>query len=219
MTRRRPLLHVLLVTACLASTFSVSGQETRPAGVGDVTGTALGIGPTASSPPVPLTGLALVLVPRSEALLDSLERVKRQSRDSMTAYRTAMPEMQQIFEGFLQTLKDATDVQVIPRTTVDNMGRFALGGVPAGRWILVGRRALHVDRQFKDTRKETGIYQAQPRLVGYERVMVWLQPVTVEPGVGLAVELTDRNVWFEGVEEKTAARNRTGTKPSRRSEY
>ncbi len=54
--------------------------------------------------------------------------------------------------------------------------------VPAGRWILLGRRSAYVDRASKDTRKETGTYQAQPRLVGYERVTVWLQEVTVESG-------------------------------------
>jgi len=203
--------------ACLARAEPVNSQETGPAGAGSVTGTALGIGPRAASPPVPLAGVELLLVPRSDEVLANLERVKRQSRDSMTAYRTAMPEMRQILEVFVRNLRGSGDVPVIPRATVDDTGRFALDNVPAGNWILLGRRSIYVDRALKDNRKETGIYQAQPRLIGYERVMVWLQVVAVESGIGQAVELTDRNVWFEGVEEKTTARGRLGT-PGRRSD-
>jgi hypothetical protein len=221
MTRRRFLLGVILTGSFVTRARPARGQEprTRPAEAGTVTGTALGIGSSAASPPSPLAGLVVVLVPRSDALLDSLERVKRRSRDSVTAYRTAIPEMRQLVETFLQSARSSGDVQVVPRASVDEAGRFVLDEVPAGSWILLGRRAVYVDRAFKDKRKETGTYQAQPRLIGYERVMVWLQAVTVEPGHGQSVELTDRNMWFEGVEEKTTVRGRTGTTPSRRSAH
>jgi hypothetical protein len=137
----------------------------------------------------------------------------------MTGYRTAIPEIRQTLETFIRDLKGSGNFLVIPRATVDDTGRFAISDVPAGRWLLLGRRSAYVDRAFKDTRKETGTYQAQRRLVGYERVTVWLQEVTVEPGADPAVELTDRNVWFEGVEEKTAARDRSVVGPNRRSDH
>jgi hypothetical protein len=210
---------VFLTGAGLVLFGPVGAEQTEPIRVGTVRGTALGIGPKATSPPVALTGLALVLVPRSDALLEDLERVKRQSRDSMAAYRKAVPEMRNIFDAFVQGFRGPTGALIIPRATVDDSGRFALDEVPVGQWVLIGRRSVSVDRPFKDTRKETGTYQAQPRLVGYERVMLWLQTITIEPGAGQTVELTDRNVWFEGVEEKTAARDRAGTGPSRRSPY
>jgi hypothetical protein len=205
--------------ACLIQVGPVNGQVTVPVRVSTVSGTALATGPRAASPPVPLTALEVLLVPRSDAVLASLERIKHQSRDSMTGYRTAIPEMRQILETFVRDLKGSGDLLVIPRATVDDNGRFAISDVPAGRWILLGRRSAYVDRAFKDTRKETGTYQTQRRLVGYDRVTVWLQEVTVEPGVDPAVELTDRNVWFEGVEEKTAARGRSGVSPSRKSDH
>jgi hypothetical protein len=217
--RRRLLLGVIMAGACLIRVGPVKGQEAVPARVGTVTGTALAIGPRAASPPVPLAALEVLLLPRSDAVLASLERIKRQSRDSMSGYRTAIPEMRQILETFVRDLRGSGDLLVIPRATVDDTGRFAISDVAAGRWILLGRRSAYVDRASKDTRKETGIYQAQPRLVGYERVTVWLQEVTVEPGVDPGVELTDRNVWFEGVEEKTASRDRSGVRPSRRSDH
>ena len=187
--------------------------------MGTVTGTALVSGPRAASPPVPLAALEVLLLPRSEPILANLERIKRQSRDSMTGYRTAIPEIREVLETFVRDLKGSGDFLVVPRATVDETGHFAIEDVPAGRWILLGRRSVYVDRASKDTRKETGTYQTQRRLVGYERVTVWLQEVTVESGVGASVDLTDRNVWFEGVEEKTATRDRSVVRPNRRSDH
>ncbi len=204
---------------CLTRVGPGNSQATEPARMGTVTGTALVSGPRAASPPVPLAALEVLLVPRSDSVVANLERIKRQSRDSMTGYRTAIPEIREVLETFVRDLKGSGDFLVVPRATVDDTGRFAIEDVPAGRWILLGRRSVYVDRASKDTRKETGTYQTQRRLVGYERVTVWLQEVTVESGVGASVELTDRNVWFEGVEEKTAARDRSVVRPNRRSDH
>ena len=219
MTRRRLLLGVIMAGTCLTRVGPGNSQATEPARIGTVTGTALVSGPRAASPPVPLAALEVLLVPRSEPILANLERIKRQSRDSMTGYRTAIPEIREVLETFVRDLKGSGDFLVVPRATVDDTGRFAIEDVPAGRWILLGRRSVYVDRASKDTRKETGTYQTQRRLVGYERVTVWLQEVTVESGVGASVDLTDRNVWFEGVEEKTATRDRSVVRPNRRSDH
>jgi hypothetical protein len=162
--------------------------------------------------------MAVVLVPKSEALLAGLERIKQRSRDSMAAHRSAIPEMRQLVETSLQTDRGARTVGPPLAATVDAAGRFEVGDVPGGAWILIGHRVVYVERGGKDKRKETGTYQAQPRLVGYERVTVWLQVVTVEPGRQHTVELTDRNAWFEGVEEKMALRERPAVPtPNRRS--
>ncbi len=219
MTRRRLLLGVIMAGTCLTRVGPGNSQATEPARIGTVSGTALVSGPRAASPPVPLAALEVLLVPRSDTILANLERIKRQSRDSMTGYRTAIPEIREVLETFVRDLKGSGDFLVVPRATVDDTGRFAIEDVPAGRWILLGRRSVYVDRASKDTRKETGTYQTQRRLVGYERVTVWLQEVTVESGVGASVDLTDRNVWFEGVEEKTATRDRSVVRPNRRSDH
>ncbi len=89
--RRRLLLGVIMTGACLIRVGPVNGQEAVSARVGTVTGTALASGPRPASPPVPLTALEVLLLPRSDAVLASLERIKRQSRDSMSGYRTAIP--------------------------------------------------------------------------------------------------------------------------------
>ena len=183
---------------------------------GEVGGTAFGPGVSPTGPPVPLTGLTLVLLPRSDSLLEELERLRLQSRESLTAYRSTIPEMRRRVEAAVAGLRAAGQAAAIHGSTVDAAGRFTLPEVSAGPCILIGYRSVHVDRGAHDTAKESGTFLPQPRLVGYERVSMWLQAFAVEPGRPAAVELTDRNVWFEGVEEKTAARARTPNTGSRR---
>jgi hypothetical protein len=181
----------------------------EPTPVGEVRGTARGSGPRAGSPPVPFTDLALVLLPQSAALVEGLERVRRQSRNSMAAYRSAIPDMRRLVEGAMQELRTAGRGDAIRGSRVNGDGQFLLEGVPRGDWVLIGYRSVYIDRASKDTAKESGTFLSQPRLVGYHRVAVWIETVTVEAARREVVELTDRNVWFEGVEEKTAARERT----------
>lgn len=215
MTRRDLWLAALAMLAALGRPRRAFGQASgveaqRP---GSVTGRAHGTPTSAAGAEVPLNGIAILLVPRSDALVTGLDRIKRRSRDSTAAYRAAIPEMRQLLET---SLRAAATPPL--SATVDEAGRFALEDVPAGAWVLIGRRAVHVDRATRDTRKESGTYQPQPRLVGYDRVTVWLQPVAVEPGREHAVELTDRNMWFEGVEEKLSVRSRPAVPaPNRRS--
>ena len=221
--KRRTLLRGTLgVTALLVfGRGRISADSsTERARVGEVSGTAFAPGRSPSSPEVPLTGLTLVLLPRSAPLLDGLERIRRQSRGSLPAHRSAIPEMRRLVEATMTDLRAAGQTAAIRSSTVDAGGRFALTEVPAGDWVLIGYRSVHVDRASQDTAKESGTFLPQPRLVGYDRVMVWLRALAVEPGRPEVVEFTDRNVWFEGVEEKTAARDRApstgGRRPSAR---
>jgi hypothetical protein len=36
---------------------------------------------------------------------------------------------------------------------------------------------------------------------GFRDVSVWMREVTLEPGRRETIQLTDRNVWFSGIEE------------------
>jgi len=155
---------------------------------------------------VPLTGLAVVLLPRSDALLGALERVRGQSRDSLAAYRSAIPEMRRMVEDAVAGLNAEGQGASVYNATVDSGGRFALSEVSAGDWTLVAYRSLRVDRPTHDTVKESGTFLPQPRLTGFDRVSMWLRTLSIEAGRQTLVELTDRNVWFEGVAEKTAPR-------------
>ncbi len=185
-----------------------AGSSREGVHVGEVSGTALGSPRNPSGPPPPLAGLTLILLPRSVTLLDGLERLRRQSRDSLAAYRSAVPEMRRLVEEAVAALTTAGQGASIHNATVDDEGRFGLGEIPTGDWILIGYRSVHVDRASHDRQKESGTFLPGSRLVGYDRVSVWLRPFAVEPGRPQVVELTDRNIWFEGVVESTVGRDR-----------
>jgi hypothetical protein len=190
----------------------------EPGPVAAVHGTAVGSSPGPAARPAPLSGLSVTLLPRSESVLARLEALRAGSRDSLKAYRSAMPEMRRLLESTIDELQAAGQGAAIRSAEVDSEGRFVLADVPPGSWMLVAYRSVHVSPRGRDSMKESGTFLPQPRLVGYERVSMWLDTVTVEPGRPAQVGLTDRNVWFEGVVEQTAAREqvpRTGN--SRRS--
>jgi hypothetical protein len=151
----------------------------------------------------------VLLLPRSAPLLEGLESLRRHSRDSLTAYRSAIPEMRRLVEAAVADLTTTGQAAFIRQSGIDDKGRFALPEIPPGDWILVAYRSTHVDRASHDKKKESGTFLAGSRLVGYDRVSVWLHAVAVEPARTQVVELTDRNVWFEGVAEQMASRERT----------
>lgn len=178
----------------------------EPGSTAEVHGTALGSPPSPTAPPAPLTGLTVVFFPRSDVLLDRLEGLRAKSRESLTAYRSAIPQMRRLVDSTLDGLRLVGQRAAIRSAEIDADGRFVLTEVPPGQWVLIAYRSVHVDRQGHDGVKESGTYLPQPRLVGYDRVSMWLHPLVVEPGRQAAVALTDRNVWFEGVAEQMGAR-------------
>ena len=207
---RRSLLRGVLGGAALL----LAGPPDRSANgadhgtAGEVKGTALGSGATPTSPPAPMTGLTILLLPRSDSLLGELERARLHSRDSLTAYRAAIPDLRRSVDEAVARLRAEGQGSDVRSATVDAGGHFTVPDVSSGPWILVGYRSLHVDRSTHDTVKESGTFLPQPKLVGYDRVAMWLEAFSIESGQPALIELTDRNVWFEGVEEKTAARER-----------
>ena len=45
------------------------------------------------------------------------------------------------------------------------------------------------------------MYTLGQPLEGYRAVRIWLRELVVKPGAQDTIELTDRNVWFSGVDE------------------
>jgi hypothetical protein len=216
---RRSALRVALGSAALlllgrGRPGATSSSEPAPAG--EISGTALGAGRNPAAAPSPLDGLTVLLLPRSAALLDGLEKLRRQSRDSLAAYRSAIPGMRRLVEAAVADFKSSGQADSIRQAAIDDRGRFALPEIPPGDWILIGYRSVHVDRASRDTEKESGTFLPGNRLVAYDLVSVWLRPLAVEPGRAQVVEITDRNVWFEGVAEQMAARDRTPITGGRR---
>ncbi len=164
-----------------------------------------------SGPDVPLTGVAVSLLPRSEAWLLRLNAIKRGARDSMDAYREAAPAVRRAREAYEKALLEAGAGDLPGGATVDAEGRFTLEGVPAGPWVLLGVRSTYVSKAPQERPIAPGTPARQPalpfpflvpdKLAGYYAVTYWLRELTVTGGGVEPVELTDRNVWFTGVAE------------------
>jgi len=88
---------------------------------------------------------------------------------------------------------------------VDSAGAFALADLPAGEWMLIASRSVFASRASpRATKRERDTYLPRLRLVGYHTVSVWLREFTIIAGQTQVVELSDRNVWFTGIEEERA---------------
>jgi hypothetical protein len=203
----RAAILALLLLASSAEALDVSvepyrqARETRALGV--VTGRVYAEQRTLKVPARPMSGATITLLPRSEALLTRLERLKAQSRESSTAYTAAAPAMRKAKEVYERELLQAGAPDLTPMVLVDREGAFRIDDVPAGAWVLLAWHSTPVDVSTqKDKSKERNLYQPQPVLHGFQSVTVWLREVNVTGGATATVELTDRNGWFRGVVEE-----------------
>ena len=179
---------------------------------GAVTGRAHTSNETPGGPRHPLAGATLVLAPRGESFLAEVEAIKRQARDSLTRYRTAIGEVRAAREAYVKALREAGAGDLVRTATVDAEGRFALPDVPAGRWMLIAEHAavaktkpLKPQKPPKTTGKGAGgTFLPHDEFLGYQNVTIWIAELSIEGDRTETVELTDRNGWLTGVHEKTA---------------
>ena len=155
-------------------------------------------------PDRPLASTTLLLVPNSETFVRRLEDLKRGSRESANAFREAAPAMRRAKDDYEDALWQAGAPQLAVAVATDPDGSFRITDVPAGAWLLVGWYGQTVQTHApKRTKKEQGLYSAGRRVIGFDAVQIWLRPIIVGRGELEPIELTDRNVWFSGVEEDT----------------
>lgn len=155
------------------------------------------------APDTPLAGTTVVALPRSEALVRRLQQLREGARESAPAYRDAAGLMQKAREAYERELWEAGAADLVRTAVVDAAGRFDLGRLPEGRWIVVGTWDQFVEaRAPKPGRKDREMYVRTPRLVGFRSRLVWLQDVDVTRAERAELQLTDRNVWFTGVVEE-----------------
>jgi hypothetical protein len=182
--------------------------------VGGVRGRAFQERRKPSLPDVPLTAVAVSLLPRSETWLFRLNAIKRGARDSVDAFRDAAPSVRRAREAYEKALLEAGAGDLPQGATVDGDGRFTLDGVPAGPWVLLASRSTYVSKTPIERPIPPGQYRppAPPlpfllpeKLAGYYVVTYWLWELTVVGGAVESVDLTDRNVWFAGVAESIQA--------------
>lgn len=173
-----------------------------------------------TAPDVPLAGVAVSLLPHSDAWLTGLDAIKRGSRDSMAAYREAAAAVRRSRDAYEKSLLEA-GAGDLPQTVVaDGEGAFKLDGLPAGQWVLFASRSTYVSKTAQPRPAPGGVAAPQrppplptpflplDRLAGYHVVTYWLRPLTLGPGAPESVELTDRNAWFTGIVESREAPRR-----------
>ena len=154
-------------------------------------------------PDAPLAGTTVVALPRSEALVRRLEQLRAGARDSGPAYRQAAALIQREREAYERDLWQAGGADLVRTAVVDAEGRFDLGRLPEGRWLLLATRDEPV-RTTASPRVGGDTYLPTRRLVGFRSRQVWLREIDVTRSEPVEVRLTDRNVWFSGVVEERA---------------
>lgn len=151
----------------------------------------------------PLAGTVVRLLPRSGVLLARLEEIRERARDSETAYRTSATTLRRAWEVFEKELWAAGVADLVRTTVVDAAGAFSVADLPAGEWMLIATRSVFVDRpSSRSNPRERKTYLPRLRLIGYQAMSVWLRELTVDAGETRVIELSDRSVWFTGIEEE-----------------
>jgi hypothetical protein len=203
--------------ACLVLTFGGAGAALdvdtdayrgalRSGAVGTISGRAAAEPRKLDGPETPLTGVEIVLVPRSPAFRQAIERVKLHARDSQASYLAAASELRKAQAEFEQEFHDIGAAQLVRGAKATGEGVFGFEGVPAGPWLILGRRQVTADKHAKETKtkKERGrdVYLPTSPLTGITTVTFWVLELDVVAGGAAVVHLNDRNTWFTGIEER-----------------
>ena len=216
-------VFLTLVGAALAQEPARSGLETlRQQILGGATGIVEGRlyieGRKPNDPPDPLVGVGVLIVPRSAELLESLEAVKRQSRESIDGFRNAAPATRAAINGYELRLWRMGYPDAAIRVVTDATGAFR-AVVPAGSWMMFAERSAFVtirsprpgaaptasalDPLAVYATSQYQHFQKVAQLTGFDAVSVWLREVDVEAGQAVSLDLHDRGVWLTGVIEET----------------
>lgn len=200
------LLAVALAAGSGAAAVDVDLQRyalaERAGAIVSVGGRAYAERRTPDGPETPLTGATVVAMPWSETLTRRLQQLREGARASAAAYREAATLMQRAREAYEAELQAAGEPDLVRTAVVDPRGRFDLGRLPAGRWLIIATsESFHETSAPRAERKDREMYSPRPRLVGFHTRAVWLRDVAVVADP-VELELTDRNIWFTGVVEQ-----------------
>lgn len=203
------LLGILAISSLEAADLDVDLNAYRDAAdrgaVGTVTGRASALAPKPSAPDQPVSGIEVVLVPRSSALLLRLEEIKRRARASTGAYVDAVPEVQKAEQDLETRLGAQKAGDLVRHVTTGADGKFLIRDVPSGDWLVIASRSVFVAKRPRLTKPATSareLFDPPSNLVGYSGVTMWVRELRVTPGEIGSIELTDRDPWLSGVAEK-----------------
>lgn len=173
--------------------------------IGGVTGRIYEESKRPKTPDQPLTGTAVIVLPKSADIVRKLEDIKRTALNSPDDYRAAGPTIMAVRRAYEKELWDSGAVDLVKSTTADANGHFTVADLPAGDWLLIATHTLKIDKHAAvGPPKQRGVYAPKTHLTGYQRVTVWLREVTVANGRSETIDLTDRSAWFSAVVEERA---------------
>jgi len=210
--RRELVVGLLFLAGILSVPDWVAGINTdsyraaaASGAIGGVTGRIYEESKRPKAPDQPLTGAAVIVLPKSADIVRKLEDIKRAARNSADDYRAAGPSIMALRRAYEKEIWDSGAVDLVKSTTADADGHFTLTDLPAGDWLLIATHTVKIDKHATvGPPKQRGVYAPKTHLTGYQRVTVWLREVTVENGRSENVDLTDRGAWFSGVVEERA---------------
>lgn len=214
------MIPLLLLAVALAPSLDVRTepyQEAATAGaLGAVAGQAVAESLRQGASPQPVTDVAVMLVPRSEAFLGELERIRSRGRREMSAYRTSARAVTDARRVYERALWEAGAAELVRTATTDPEGRFSVEGLPAGAWLLLAQRAVFVPKNSGAmSKRDRELFDRRPQLTGYYAVTFWLREITIAPGQATDVTLTDRNLWMTGIAEERLDATPQGQRPAR----
>jgi hypothetical protein len=208
--RRALVLASLLALAPEASALDVPlapyVQAQREGAVGVVEGRVMEERRRPEEPDLPLAGASVLLVPRSPELLATFQSIREGSRASAAAYTAAAPAMLKAKEDFELALWKAGAAELARTAGGGSEGRFRITDVPAGAWVLLATRSVrHSVPRAKTAKRDEVVFRLGPSVTAFQAVMIWLREIDVMGAGTVTVELTDRNMWFNGVVEERAS--------------
>ena len=211
-------LAVLVVaTTAFGAPLDVSLDAYRAAAADGATGTVVGRAvdeaDRRNSPDEPRVGIGVTLVPWSRSLVEELEEIKRRVRVQPATYPTSARSVVEARRTYERALTGAGAGDLVRYVPGSADGTFQLERVPVGHWILLVEHAVFVNKPGPaQGRQEWGTFRRKPQFLGYYAVTFWLDEVQVSRGETATVELTERNAWMTGIDEKWTP----GPQPPRR---
>src|SRR3989441_12500698 len=122
------------------------GAAAASGSIGVVTGRIYEERKRPETPDHPLTGAAVIVLPKSADLLRKLEEIKRTARNSADDYRAAGPSIVAVRRAYEKGLWDSGAVDLVKAPTASADGRFVAADLPAGDRLLIATHAVKIDK-------------------------------------------------------------------------
>jgi hypothetical protein len=181
----------------------LQAQESRT--LGEIDARAHAQPRRASSDPVPLAGVSVLLLPFAAEVAARIDQIKARLRDSLATYTRAHADLTAVREQYERQLRAVGAGQLVRRGVSDSSGVLHLDEVPVGDWLMLAwREEPHPVKSPRTAGGDAGRFRDVPVITGYAAVSYWRMRVSVRAGETTAVTLSDRGIWLTAIREELA---------------